>query len=85
VWVEPPFAEAKDWHGLGRFQLRGPEQVNGEALLIAAGQNLKRFLRWRAWGQLPCPRGDSRSPFRLSHPAGLGAVTPLTSPGPVRM
>ena len=22
VWVEPLFAEAKDWHGLRRFQLR---------------------------------------------------------------
>ena len=36
-WVEPLFAEAKDWHGLRRFRLRGLEQVNGEALLIAAG------------------------------------------------
>jgi transposase len=46
VWVEPLFAEAKDWHGLRRFRLRGLEQVNGEALLIAAGQNLKRLLSW---------------------------------------
>jgi hypothetical protein len=23
VWVEPLFAEAKDWHGLRRFRLRG--------------------------------------------------------------
>ena len=44
VWVEPLFAEAKDWHGLRRFRLRGLEKVNGEALLIAAGQNLKRLL-----------------------------------------
>jgi hypothetical protein len=43
VWVEPLFAEAKDWHGSRRFHLRGREQVNGEALLIAAGQNLKRL------------------------------------------
>src|SRR5829696_772646 len=47
VWVESLFAEAKDWHGLRRFRLRGLEKVNGEALLIAAGQNLKRLLsRW---------------------------------------
>ena len=23
VWVEPLFGEAKDWHGLKRFRLRG--------------------------------------------------------------
>jgi hypothetical protein len=44
VWVEPLFAEAKRWHGLGRFKLRGLERVNTEALLIAAGQNVKRLL-----------------------------------------
>ena len=33
------FAEAKDWHGLRRFRLRGLEKVNVEALLIASGQN----------------------------------------------
>jgi hypothetical protein len=44
VWVEPLFAEAKSWHGLRRFRLRGLEKVNGEALLIVAGQNLKRLL-----------------------------------------
>ncbi len=36
VWVEPLFAEAKDWHGLRRFRLRGLEKVNSETLLIAA-------------------------------------------------
>ena len=43
-WVEPLFAEAKLWHGLRRFRRRGLENVNMEGLLIAAGQNLKRFL-----------------------------------------
>jgi hypothetical protein len=57
VWVEPLFAEAKDWHGLRRFRLRGLEKVNGEALLIAAGQNLKRLLSWRGWGRRPFPSG----------------------------
>jgi hypothetical protein len=55
VWVEPLFAEAKDWHGLRRFRLRGLEKVNGEALLIAAGQNLKRLLSGRGWGRRPFP------------------------------
>jgi Transposase DDE domain len=57
VWVEPLFAEAKAWHGLRRFRLRGLEKVNGEALLIAAGQNLKRLLSWRGWGRRPFPGG----------------------------
>ena len=44
VWVEPLFGEAKDWHGLRRFRLRRLEKVNTEALLKAAGQNVKRLL-----------------------------------------
>ena len=46
VWVEPLFGEAKDWHGLRRFRLRRSEKVNAEALLIAAGQNIKRLLTY---------------------------------------
>jgi hypothetical protein len=38
VWVEPLFAEAKDWHGMRRFRFRRLEKVNIEALLIASGQ-----------------------------------------------
>ena len=44
VWVEPLFGEAKEWHGLRRFRLRGLEKVNSEALMTAAGQNVKRLL-----------------------------------------
>ncbi len=68
VWVEPLFAEAKDWHGLRRFRLRGLENVNGEALLVAAGQNLKRLLGRRGWGRRPFPSGPA------------GAVLPALSP-----
>ena len=46
VWVESLFAEAKDWHGSRRFRLRRLEKVNTEALLIAAGQNIKRLLTY---------------------------------------
>lgn len=42
VWVEPLCAEAKEWHGLHRFRLRGLQNVTSQAHLIAAGQNLKR-------------------------------------------
>jgi transposase len=57
VWVEPLFAEAKTWHGLRRFRLGGLQKVNGEALLIAAGQNRKRLLSRRDWGRRPFPNG----------------------------
>jgi transposase len=55
VWVEPLFAEAKDWHGLRRFRVRLLWRVNCEALRIAAGQNLKRLLKKRGWGRRPFP------------------------------
>jgi hypothetical protein len=55
VWVEPLFAEAKEWHGMRRFRLRRLWRVNSEALMIAAGQNLKRLLKKRGWGRRPCP------------------------------
>ena len=71
VWVEPLFAEAKDWHGLRRFRLRGLEKVNGEALLIAAGQNLKRLLSRWGWGRRPFPSGAA------------GIVLPALPPLPV--
>ncbi len=57
VWVEPLFAEAKSWHGLRRFRLRGLLKVNGEALLTAGGQNLKRLLSRAGWGRRPYPGG----------------------------
>jgi CheY-like chemotaxis protein len=37
VWVEPLFAEAKEWHGLRRLCLRGLRNANIQGLLIAAG------------------------------------------------
>jgi Transposase DDE domain len=55
VWVEPLFAEGKDWHGMRRFRLRRLWRVNCEALIRAAGQNLKRLLQKRGWGRRPCP------------------------------
>src|SRR3712207_5826065 len=57
VWVEPLFGEAKAWHGLARFRLRLLEKVNIEALVIGAGQNLKRLLSWRGWGRRGWPGG----------------------------
>ena len=70
VWVEPLFAEAKPWHALRRFRRRGLENVNIEGLLVAAGQNLKRFLAATGWGRHHAPCGSlvalPREPQRLS-------------------
>jgi hypothetical protein len=63
AWVEPLFGEAKDWHGLERFRLRGLWKVKSEALMIAAGQNRKRLLRKRGWGRRTWPNRSSEAPW----------------------
>jgi hypothetical protein len=57
VWIEPLFGEAKQWHGMRQFRLRGLPKVNMEGLMIAAGQNLKRLLSAKGWGRRPWPDG----------------------------
>jgi transposase len=57
VWVEPLFAEAKAWHGVRRLRLRGLVNANVQGLLIAAGQNMKRFLAATGWGRRHAPGG----------------------------
>jgi len=57
VWIEPLFGEAKQWHGMRQFRLRGLAKVNIEGLFIAAGQNLKRLLSATGWGRRPWPDG----------------------------
>lgn len=66
VWVEPLFAEGKQWHGMRRFRLRRVWRVNSEALLIASGQNLKRLLQQRGWGRRPFPSGAVLAADRFS-------------------
>jgi hypothetical protein len=63
VWVEPLFAEGKDWHGMRRFRLRRLWRVNCEALMRAGGQNLKRLLKKRGWGRRPCPAEALHAPL----------------------
>ena len=70
VWVEPLFAEAKDWHGARRFRLRKLEKVNAEALLIAAGQNIKRLLTFgergpRREAQVAALRQPAPNPYEF--------------------
>ena len=74
VWVEPLFGEAKEWHGLRRFRLRGLDNVNIAGLLVAAGQNLKRWLK--AVGRGHRPAATATLP---SIPAGRWAFLPGTS------
>jgi transposase len=66
VWIEPLFGEAKQWHGMRRFRLRGLQKVNIEGLFIAAGQNLKRLLSAQGWGRRPWPDGAT----------GIAGLTP---------
>jgi transposase len=70
VWIEPLFGEAKQWHGMRQFRLRGLQKVNMEGLFIAAGQNLKRLLSMRGWGRRPWPDGA----------AGIAGLFPRTCP-----
>ena len=75
VWVEPLFGEAKDWHGLRRFRLRGLWKVNCEGLRVAAGQNLKRWLSRTGWGRRHGPTGS----LALSQPASAPAASTVPS------
>ena len=68
VWPEPLFAEAMQWHGLRQFRLRGLQKVNMEGLLVAAGQNLKRWLSATGWGRRHGPTGS------------LSVTNPTTAP-----
>jgi hypothetical protein len=74
VWVEPLFAEAKEWHGLRRLRIRGLMNANIQGLLIAAGQNLKRFLAATGWGRRHAPCGSlvalPRESWKLSAVSG---------------
>ena len=74
VWVEPLFAEAKDWHGLRRFRLRGLAKVNAEALITASGQNLKRLLSRGGWGRRPWPGGAPGLRVEAAAPAPIVAA-----------
>src|SRR3712207_4345610 len=60
VWIEPLFAEGKLWHGMRRFRMRTLEKVNIEALMIAAGQNIKRLLSFGDRGPRRLTQGDRK-------------------------
>lgn len=62
IWMEGRFAEAKQWHGLDRCRVRGLATVNIPALLVAAGQNLKRRLREAGWERRGFPGATNAAP-----------------------
>ena len=85
VWVEPLFGEAKPWHGLRQFRLRGLAKVNTESLLTAAGQNPERWLVATGWGRRHAPCGALTSPACAHRTAGRrrpGRPAPCRRPGP---
>jgi len=79
VWVEPLFAEAKDRHGLRRFRLRRLEKVNAEALLVAAGQNVKRLLAFGC--RRPRRQAEAAALRQPLWPPSYAARTPRSSFG----
>ena len=82
MWIEPLFAEAKEWHGMRRFRLRRLKKVNMEALMVAAGQNIKRLLSASRRGPRSLPQAAAlRLPeppaplIRMPYPKGLPVRT----------
>jgi transposase len=67
AWIEPLFAEGKQWHGLAKFRLRRLWRVNIQTLVIAAGQNLKRYLAAKGWGRRHGPPGSLCASFQPNH------------------
>ncbi len=68
VWIEPMFAEAKQWHGMERMRLRMLERVNCEVLITASGQNIKRLLAFGGRGpRRPAQVVALRPPERPAH------------------
>ena len=55
VWIEPKFGELKQWHLGRRFRLRQLLKANSEALLKAAGQNIKQLLKGKKRSFQPLP------------------------------
>lgn len=43
---EPRFGQAKQYQGLERAKYRGLEKFQGQVLLTAAAQNLKKYVKW---------------------------------------
>ncbi len=67
VWIEPLFAEAKEWHGMREVRLRTLERVNAEVLIVASGQNIKRLLEFGFRGPRRVAQAAALRPPETSH------------------
>ena len=65
VWVEPLFGEAKQWHGLRQFRLRGLPKVNIERLADSSWPEPEAAAEDLGLGRRPWPMGLQR-PFPQS-------------------
>jgi hypothetical protein len=80
VWVEPKFGEAKQWHQGRRFRLRRLRKVNIEALIRAAGQNIKQLLKRRISSNTPKPPAYEAALRLISWFFQLCAPVPIQNP-----
>lgn len=89
VWIEPMFAEAKQWHGMKGVRLRTLERVNTEVLVTAAGQNAKRLLEFgprrprttAQAGVLKHPEARAYAPSTVAGRLGEAFFNRLREPG----
>ena len=78
VWVEPLFAEAKDWHGLRRFRLRRLWRVNSRSAADGERPEPQAAAQSARLGPPPVPRRRAGPPDRVSacRPYCLSAENP---------
>ena len=74
VWVEPLFGEAKQWHGLRRFRLRGLAKVTTQTLLAPPGRTSSAGWSPPAGGAATRPVAPWRCP--AAPPAARTPVAP---------
>ena len=73
VWVEPLFAEAKDWHGLRRFRLRGSGEGQRRGAADRGRAEPEAPAQPAGLGPAPVPeRSRRRRPPALLTPASGG-------------
>jgi hypothetical protein len=63
VWVEPPFGEAKDWHGLGRFRLRRLWKVTNRGPADRDWSEPEAAAPEARLGRRPWPNGTPEAPL----------------------
>ena len=80
VWIEPLFAEAKEWHGMREVRLRTLEKANCEVLVTASGQNVKRLLEFGDRGPRKAAQVAALRPPERRRPQSVSGHRRLTEP-----